>query len=148
MEHTCFACTRGPPSLQDDVPEEVKQRRLSELIAAYRQRLYERSAAEVGRRHLVLVEGPSRRSGAARGSGLIGAARCSVGLLRCPLLLRCPFLVAGQAQQTEWVPCKFPSGPLRWWCHPATASSCSSVPLCTSPLPNTRLLSLHLQSRL
>lgn len=47
------------------MPEEVKQRRLAELIAAYRQRLYERSGAEVGRRHLVLVEGPSRRSGAA-----------------------------------------------------------------------------------
>ena len=49
--------------LQDDVPEEVKQRRLAELIAAYRQQLHLRSAAEVGRRHLVLVEGPSRRSG-------------------------------------------------------------------------------------
>lgn len=53
------------PFKQDDVPEDVKQRRLAELIAAFRQRLYERSAAEVGRRHLVLVEGPSRRSGAA-----------------------------------------------------------------------------------
>jgi tRNA A37 methylthiotransferase MiaB len=52
-----------PASLQDDVPEEVKQQRLAELIAVYRQQLHRRSAVEVGRRHLVLVEGPSRRSG-------------------------------------------------------------------------------------
>ncbi|PSC68658.1 CDK5 regulatory subunit-associated 1 [Micractinium conductrix] len=47
---------------QDDVPEAVKQRRLEELIAAYRQQLHARQEAEVGRRHLVLVEGRSRRS--------------------------------------------------------------------------------------
>ena len=52
------------------MPEEVKQRRLAELIAAYRQELYRRAAAELGRRHLVLVEGPSRRSGAR--AGLVG----------------------------------------------------------------------------
>ena len=40
-------------------------RRLQELIQAYRDRLHERSLQEVGRRHLVLVEGPSRRSQAA-----------------------------------------------------------------------------------
>ena len=45
------------------MPEAVKQRRLAELIETYRRRLHVRSAAEVGRRHLVLVEGPSRRSG-------------------------------------------------------------------------------------
>ena len=51
--------------LQDDVPEETKVRRLQELIAAYRGGLHARGAAEAGRRHLVLVEGRSRRSEAA-----------------------------------------------------------------------------------
>ena len=70
-----------PATLQDDVPEELKQRRLAELIAVYRQQLHLRSAAEVGRRHLVLVEGPSRRSGGClcAASGL--AAICGRGQL-------------------------------------------------------------------
>ena len=54
-----------PPSFplrrQDDVPEEVKGRRLAELIAAYRAGIHAAAPAEVGRHHLVLVEGPSRR---------------------------------------------------------------------------------------
>lgn len=54
---------------QDDVPETVKQRRLAELIDVYRSSLYRRNAAEEGRTHLVLVEGPSRRSGAPSGLG-------------------------------------------------------------------------------
>ena len=66
--------THCPPTEQDDVPEEVKQRRLAEIIAAYRRQLYARQGAELGRRHLVLVEGPSRRSGAPRGVGA-GAGR-------------------------------------------------------------------------
>ncbi|KAL4855666.1 CDK5 regulatory subunit-associated protein 1 [Chlorella vulgaris] len=48
--------------ITDDVPEAVKQRRLKELIDVYRQQLYLRNASELGRTHLVLVEGPSRRS--------------------------------------------------------------------------------------
>ena len=47
---------------QDDVPEGVKGRRLRELIDAYRAALHARQGAEAGRRHLVLVEGRSRRS--------------------------------------------------------------------------------------
>lgn len=57
------------PASQDDVPEAVKQRRLTEIIDVYRSALYRRNAAEAGRTHLVLVEGPSRRSGALRGLG-------------------------------------------------------------------------------
>lgn len=52
-----------PNRLQDDVPEDVKQRRLAEIIATYRHVLHARQEGEVGRRHLVLVEGRSRRSG-------------------------------------------------------------------------------------
>eukprot|EP00887_Chlorella_sp_A99_P005723 scaffold1.g5723.t1 len=54
--------THAARHYEDDVPEAVKQRRLEELIAAYRGGLHARAAAQVGRRHLVLVEGPSRRS--------------------------------------------------------------------------------------
>lgn len=46
----------------DDVPPEAKSRRLQELVAAYREQLVGLGHAEVGRRHLVLVEGASRRS--------------------------------------------------------------------------------------
>ncbi|KAI3423854.1 hypothetical protein D9Q98_009688 [Chlorella vulgaris] len=54
--------THAARNYQDDVPEAVKQRRLMELIDVYRQQLYLRNASELGRTHLVLVEGPSRRS--------------------------------------------------------------------------------------
>ncbi|KAI8112312.1 hypothetical protein M9434_003635 [Picochlorum sp. BPE23] len=46
----------------DDVPEDVKKQRLQELIFAYRQGLSDLAADEVGRRHIVLVEGPARKS--------------------------------------------------------------------------------------
>ena len=48
--------------LQDDVPEEVKVRRLNELIALQNELSAASNAAEVGTEQLVLVEGPSRRS--------------------------------------------------------------------------------------
>lgn len=54
--------THAAYHLQDDVPEDVKQRRLAEIIAAFRRIAAERNAAEVGQEHLVLVEGVSKRS--------------------------------------------------------------------------------------
>ncbi|XP_068919605.1 mitochondrial tRNA methylthiotransferase CDK5RAP1 isoform X2 [Petaurus breviceps papuanus] len=54
--------TRAYHRLQDDVPEEVKQRRLAELITAFRQGAAEANMAVVGHKQLVLVEGPSKRS--------------------------------------------------------------------------------------
>lgn len=45
----------------DDVPEGVKNARLQEIIAVFREGLAISMAAEVGRRHLVLVQGPSKR---------------------------------------------------------------------------------------
>lgn len=54
--------THAAYNLSDDVPEPEKQRRLSEIIATFRRRAAERNAAEVGREHLVLVEGHSKRS--------------------------------------------------------------------------------------
>lgn len=46
----------------DDVPEEVKKRRLAEIIDTHRRISHENNLQEIGRTHLVLVEGPSRRS--------------------------------------------------------------------------------------
>uniref|UniRef100_F6TGF1 Mitochondrial tRNA methylthiotransferase CDK5RAP1 n=1 Tax=Monodelphis domestica TaxID=13616 RepID=F6TGF1_MONDO len=54
--------TRAYHRLQDDVPEEVKQRRLAELIAAFREGATEANMAMVGHMQLILVEGPSKRS--------------------------------------------------------------------------------------
>ena len=48
--------------LADDVPEEVKKRRLAEIIDAQRRGAAEANEEEVGRTHLVLVEGASKRS--------------------------------------------------------------------------------------
>lgn len=48
----------------DDVPEEVKQARLTEIITLQRSIVHENNQAELGRRHIVLVEGLSKRSDA------------------------------------------------------------------------------------
>jgi len=46
----------------DNVPQEVKIHRLTELIDTYRDGVYAKSQEEIGRRHLVLVEGKSRKN--------------------------------------------------------------------------------------
>ena len=45
--------------MQDDVPEEVKQRRLREMITVCRDGMAEINATHVGARQLVLLEGVS-----------------------------------------------------------------------------------------
>lgn len=47
---------------EDDVPEEVKKRRLSEIITQQMNIQGELNRAQIGKRHLVLVEGTSKRS--------------------------------------------------------------------------------------
>ncbi len=47
---------------RDDVPEEVKKRRLNEIIALQQRISLENNRREIGRIHTVLVEGPSRRN--------------------------------------------------------------------------------------
>ncbi len=47
---------------EDDVPEEVKKRRLSEIIEQQMNIQEELNKKEIGRRHLVLIEGTSKRS--------------------------------------------------------------------------------------
>ncbi|MFH5832791.1 tRNA (N6-isopentenyl adenosine(37)-C2)-methylthiotransferase MiaB [Halalkalibaculum sp. DA3122] len=47
---------------EDNVPEKVKKRRLTEIIEQQMQIQEERNKQEIGKRHLVLVEGTSKRS--------------------------------------------------------------------------------------
>ncbi|XP_066481871.1 mitochondrial tRNA methylthiotransferase CDK5RAP1 [Tiliqua scincoides] len=54
--------TRAFHRLQDDVPSEVKQRRLKELMTVFREEAARANAAAVGRLQVVLVEGLSKRS--------------------------------------------------------------------------------------
>jgi hypothetical protein len=49
--------------LADDVPAEVKSQRLADLFAAYRKGQAELNQLEVGRIHLVLLDGRPRRDG-------------------------------------------------------------------------------------
>ncbi|NWI00161.1 CK5P1 protein, partial [Tichodroma muraria] len=54
--------TRAHHRLQDDVPADVKKRRLEQLIATFREEAARANTALVGQTQLVLVEGPSKRS--------------------------------------------------------------------------------------
>lgn len=55
--------THAARTMKDDVPEEVKLRRLQEVIDVFRAGVQERNrATEWGRLRLVLIEGPSTRS--------------------------------------------------------------------------------------
>ncbi|KAL3133161.1 hypothetical protein ABBQ38_007054 [Trebouxia sp. C0009 RCD-2024] len=56
--------THAARHLEDDVPPDVKSRRLQEIIAAFRDGQLKQFQAEVGRTHLVLVEGFSKKSDA------------------------------------------------------------------------------------
>jgi len=42
---------------RDDVPEEVKQKRLAELIQVFRQYMMQKTQEEVGKVHLILIDG-------------------------------------------------------------------------------------------
>lgn len=62
-----FAYSERPGTLaakryEDDIPEEVKKRRLTEVVAKQREHSHVRLQAQVGKTHLVLIEGFSKRS--------------------------------------------------------------------------------------
>ena len=64
-----FAYSERPGTLAakkyaDDVPEDVKKRRLSEIIALQQRLSLERNQRHIGQIHRVLAEGPSKRSDA------------------------------------------------------------------------------------
>ncbi|MDF3078886.1 MAG: tRNA ((37)-C2)-methylthiotransferase MiaB [Sphingobacteriaceae bacterium] len=46
----------------DDIPEEIKKRRLTEVVDRQRKHSHERLQAQVGKTHLVLIEGFSKKS--------------------------------------------------------------------------------------
>ncbi|KAM8867430.1 mitochondrial tRNA methylthiotransferase CDK5RAP1 isoform 2-T2 [Synchiropus picturatus] len=56
------AKTHASHRLQDDVPAEVKQRRLEECISLFREQAAKVNAALIGSTQLILVEGESKRS--------------------------------------------------------------------------------------
>ncbi|XP_044758822.1 CDK5RAP1-like protein [Coccinella septempunctata] len=47
---------------QDDVPNDVKHKRLLEMIELYRQNADKKNRSQIGQTQLVLIEGPSKRS--------------------------------------------------------------------------------------
>lgn len=54
--------THASRTMQDNVPADVKQRRLQELIDVFRETVHEKNVrVETGRLRLVLVEGPTRK---------------------------------------------------------------------------------------
>lgn len=62
-----FAYSERPGTLaakryEDDVPEDVKKRRLTEIVAKQREHSYERLKEQIGKTQLVLIEGFSKRS--------------------------------------------------------------------------------------
>ena len=55
--------THAAHRLEDNIPEATKQRRLGEIIQVFHDGIsHKNQTEEVGRHHLVLVEGPSKRS--------------------------------------------------------------------------------------
>jgi tRNA-2-methylthio-N6-dimethylallyladenosine synthase len=54
--------TYAQRKFEDDVPEDVKQRRLEEIITLQRQHASESNEREIGKVHTVLIEGPSKKS--------------------------------------------------------------------------------------
>jgi tRNA-2-methylthio-N6-dimethylallyladenosine synthase len=54
--------TPAAKKYSDDIPEEVKQRRLQEIIALHRESSLRRNQNQVGKNHRVLIEGVSKRS--------------------------------------------------------------------------------------
>lgn len=54
--------TLAERKLEDDVPQEIKKRRLSEIIALQREHCQERTEQHLGKIQEVLIEGPSKKS--------------------------------------------------------------------------------------
>jgi len=46
----------------DDVPEEIKSRRLAEIVAVHRENAHQSNIAELGKQHTILIEGISKKN--------------------------------------------------------------------------------------
>jgi len=64
--------------LQDDVPHDVKLRRLQEVIDCYRNVASELALEQIGKVHTVLVEGPSKRDKVVMQGRTDGLRRCII----------------------------------------------------------------------
>jgi len=53
--------TQASRKFEDSVPEDIKQRRLAEVIETFRMEAGEKAKREIGKSHLVLIEGRSKR---------------------------------------------------------------------------------------
>ncbi|KAK9823298.1 hypothetical protein WJX72_001730 [[Myrmecia] bisecta] len=106
--------TQAARHLQDDVPPEVKSARLQELIAVYRQTLHEINQQEVGCRHLVLVEGPSRKSATA----LTGKTCTMKRVIFDDCLVPASYMQQQQQQHTQSLS-RTSSAQSDGWSHPA-----------------------------
>lgn len=54
--------TLAARKMEDDVPEEIKKRRLTEIISLQNRISNEKNRERIGKSHIVLVEGPSKKS--------------------------------------------------------------------------------------
>ncbi|GAB5355160.1 hypothetical protein AAMO2058_000182400 [Amorphochlora amoebiformis] len=88
--------THAHRRLNDDVPEAVKQRRLEELVETFFSESKRKNANELGKLHLVLVEGSSKR----KGSELVGRS-CSNKKIIFPALPTAPFGSGGTTRMPE-----------------------------------------------
>ena len=61
---TLSALTQAQRKLENDVPEDVKKRRLTEIINLQQKHALHRAKQQVGKAHKVLVEGVSKKSDA------------------------------------------------------------------------------------
>ncbi|NWV93002.1 CK5P1 protein, partial [Machaerirhynchus nigripectus] len=115
--------TRAHHRLQDDVPADVKKRRLEQLIATFREEAARANAALVGQAQLVLVEGPSKRSASelcGRNDGNIKVIFPDAELEDAP---ECG--APGRAQPGDYVMVKVTS---------ASSQTLRGVPLCRTTL--------------
>jgi len=79
--------TRAYHKLKDDVPQDVKMRRLAEVVATFRDTARELAKEQIGLEHEVLIEGPSRRDPNIMQGKTAGIRRCVItdsSPTRCP----------------------------------------------------------------
>jgi len=70
--------TRAYHRLDDDVPKDVKLRRLAEVVAKFREVSQEKAKTQVGKEYEILVEGPSRRDENIMQGKTHGLRRCVI----------------------------------------------------------------------
>lgn len=70
--------THAYHKLDDDIPEEIKKRRLAEVISTFREVAHKKAEQEIGKEYEILVEGPSRRDATKMQGRTNGLRRCII----------------------------------------------------------------------